>query len=475
MADINIDSKLLNNPNMVVGDEETLELQNGCACCSLADELIASVGQLTLYGERDLDHIVVELSGVADPEAVKKNWKSAQMMNHPVTKFAKMDKIVTLVDSSTFGTDWMSWDQSGDREGWMNGDDSCGGTKNVPELLSEQIEAADVLIVNKIDLAGEEQVKVASNLVKVLNDKASIHEAKFGEISIEDVLGAPSVKTAIDCADPNCTDPTHSHSHDHTEHSATDDHHSQSHDHSHDNNASTCADPTCTDSTHNHSHNHDHDQDDSTCTDSTHDHSHSHDHGSHLDNLGIKSFVYKSNRPFHAIRLMAVLHTWPIPVKDELDLGLLEKASNNGVEIDGITQKSPFVGVLRSKGFCWMSPTKWFGPGQDMWRHNTAMYWSQAGKHFGVTTAGNWWAKISKEQMREYFVNNEKEYERILKEDFVTDEFGDRRQEIVFIGANIDETEITEALDECLCTDEEMEAYRKDLATLEQMLEREIQ
>ncbi len=194
-------------------------------------------------------------------------------------------------------------------------------------------------------------MQIASNLVKVLNDKASVHEAEFGQISIEDVLGAPSVKTAIDCTDPDCTDSSHSHSHEHVGHSTTDDHHSHSHDHE----ASACTDPDCTDSSHSHDHSHHHEA--SACTDPTHDHSHSHDHGdcndpthdhshdynTHVDNLGITSFVYRSDRPFNAIRLMAVLHTWPIPVKDELDLGLLKEASDNGVEIDGETRKSPFV------------------------------------------------------------------------------------------------------------------------------------
>ncbi len=79
VANVNIDSKLISNPNVISG-EETVELQNGCACCSLADELIESVRQLTNDGERELDHIVIELSGVADPEAVKRNWKSALMV-----------------------------------------------------------------------------------------------------------------------------------------------------------------------------------------------------------------------------------------------------------------------------------------------------------------------------------------------------------------------------------------------------------
>ena len=80
VASVNIDSKLLSNPNNVIGSEETVELQNGCACCSLADELLTSVEQLTNNGERELDHIVIELSGVADPEAVKNNWKGAEMV-----------------------------------------------------------------------------------------------------------------------------------------------------------------------------------------------------------------------------------------------------------------------------------------------------------------------------------------------------------------------------------------------------------
>ncbi len=81
VASINIDSKLLSNPNTLIGSEETVELQNGCACCSLAGELLTTVEELTKHGERDLDHIVIELSGVADPEAVKSNWQLAERVS----------------------------------------------------------------------------------------------------------------------------------------------------------------------------------------------------------------------------------------------------------------------------------------------------------------------------------------------------------------------------------------------------------
>jgi G3E family GTPase len=487
VASVNIDNKLLANPNY--SSEETVELQNGCACCSLADELLSSVEKL-MAGGRDLDAIVVELSGVADPVQVKENWREAVIYNHPVTKIAKMDKVVTLVDSSTFGTDWMTWDTFGE--------------KMVPELLAEQVEAADILVINKIDLAGEEQVAVASSLARVMNQKAGIFETKFGEISVREVLQVneqeqqykdhhdhdhghdhgheeEEVVHGAEVASCNQVDGKHD-SHNDSKHS----HHSHSHNH---NDVESCNDPGCTDKSHSHDHNHQGEAcSDPGCTDATHSHSHDHQQGevcndpgctdpSHnhsqqkstsTANLGIRNFVYKSNRPFNMTRLLNVLNKWPVPIKEELDLGQLAEAAEKGFSVDdeGNEQKSPFVGILRSKGFCWMAPTRWTGEKNDIWRHNTAMYWSHAGKHFGISTAGKWWGSISKEEMKSFFGNNMKEYERILQEDFVSEEFGDRRQEIVFIGVNIDEEEITKALDDCLCSDEEMEVYRQQLRTV---------
>ena len=89
---------------------------------------------------------------------------------------------------------------------------------------------------------------------------------------------------------------------------------------------------------------------------------------------------------------------------------------------------------------------------------------SHAGKQFGISVAGKWWGSISKEQMKTFFEDDSDEYERILKEDFVSEEWSDRRQEIVFIGVNLDEEEIKFTLDQCLLTDKGMERYRNELA-----------
>ena len=105
------------------------------------------------------------------------------------------------------------------------------------------------------------------------------------------------------------------------------------------------------------------------------------------------------------------------------------------------SRTAPFAPVLRSKGFMWVAPES-----------NVAYYWSHAGKHLEVSELGRWWAAVPREDWPEA-------HHASILEDF--DEEGgqgDRRQELVFIGAGLDEAAITEALDACLLTDEEQAA-----------------
>jgi len=522
VASVNIDEKLINNPlNNGIGGEYTMELQNGCVCCSLAEEFLTSVEQLTLGGTRELDSIVVELSGISDPIAVKDNWVSAAGLDHPVTKYAHIENIVTLVDSITFGTDWMSWDTPLDRDGWVDSEEEAMAERNIPELLAEQVEAADVLLINKVDLADKEQVKTASSVARNLNEKAELFEVEYGKISVSKILGSDATvndnmkgggKNDIDAPNSHSLDDTkasdtepsetsHSHSHDHatasdsdssrTSNSHSHDHTtasdsdssaaSHSHSHSHDHTTDLASESSATSHSHSHdhatdsdstsggaSHSHDHDHDSSSlgtdpdCTDTSH--SHDHDHATSINNLGISNFVYKANKPFNTGRLMTMLNSWPVPIKDHLVLDELSTTEESAtVDYPTANLNSPFVGVLRSKGFCWLAPNNWNGQGEDKWRHDVTMFWSHAGKHFGINTAGRWWDTLSKEQMKGYFTTNMKEYERILEEDWISEEWGDRRQELVFIGVKIDEIKIREALDACLCTEDEMTSYRQQL------------
>jgi G3E family GTPase len=291
-----------------------------------------------------------KVSGVADPMAIKNNWKMAPI---EIRQLADISQVVTLIDAQTFGTDYMAWDVAKDRPGWTDPGNVHAGNLKVSELLAEQVEAADLLLINKIDIATKEQVKIASKVARALNEKAKLEQVAFGKVSPTQLLGTkfrPLVEINDendDCTKPGCTDDSHSHSHSHNHEStaaaavapaaAA---------------ADTCNEPDCTDPSHSHSHSHDHDAaacNDADCTDTSHSHSH-HDHGSSATSteaLGITNFVYKSTRPFHTQRLLRLLNLWPIPTKDVLDLEFLQETASRAS--DGGSMSNPFVGVLRSK------------------------------------------------------------------------------------------------------------------------------
>ena len=413
VASVNIDAQLISNQA-----NDMIELQNGCACCSLSDELVTAVQKLSQG--RSLDSIVVELSGVSDPAAIRFAWKQQSGM--------QLSTVVTLVDAMTFGSEYVTWDVAGERPAWET--DNCNAHRMVSELLAEQVEAADVIVVNKVDIASAEQTKVVTSLVKALNEKAMIVQAEFGKIATGLVVD-PTVNKGEEAkseathtsasAEKACSSHSHSHAHD-EEHASND-----------------CSTPDCDDPTHNH-------RPELTTED-----------------LGITSFVYSATRPFNLDRLMSILDQWPIPIKDTIDLKVLQDPLANSYSDTkgkgGIPGWSPFVGVLRSKGFAWFAPDQWSA--EDAFRHDTAMFWSNAGRQFGITAAGKWWASTTAANMKARLQGNEKEFERIRQSEFKTEEWGDRRQEIVFIGTNLKEEKIKQALNSCLYTEEEMDGYRK--------------
>jgi G3E family GTPase len=291
------------------------------------------------------------------------------------------------------------------------------------------VEAANVIVINKVDIADSEQVRVATKVAKALNEKATVVQAEFGKIPTQLMMKIKRPSTA---------------DHDHS--------HQQSHDHSHQHSHDLAG--TDNDASHN--------QD--CASDETHSHSHSH---SHFDDHGITNFVYTATEPFEYNRLMKLLNQWPVPIKEELDASMLEDGDSTEYEGD---EDTPFTGVIRSKGFCWFAPHKWSGSNSDAWRHDAVMYWSHAGRRFGISKAGRWWATLPDEKMKIYMANNPGEYHRIKSEDFKTTEFGDRRQELVFIGVDLRIDEITSALNSCLLSARELDKYRQHLEKYKQSL-----
>ena len=126
--------------------------------------------------------------------AVKNTWRDAVLRGHVVTSKAELKNVVTLVDACTFGTDYLTWDLASDRKGWLGDDDDCSGNRKVTELLAEQVEAADLVIINKLDLADQDQVTVATKMATNLNDKATVIQTKMGQVSPSTILKLPAAE-----------------------------------------------------------------------------------------------------------------------------------------------------------------------------------------------------------------------------------------------------------------------------------------
>ena len=219
--------------------------------------------------------------------------------------------------------------------------------------------------------------------------------------------------------------------------------------------SSACTDPGCIDPSHihEHEHEHEHDQgacDEPNCKDPSHSHSHSHEHA-HADRqqttaakrFGIRTFVYTQRRPFASARFHALVHAMPLTLSALPAALKAAEAEASGAASAAAASDAgaPFEGLLRSKGFIWLDCS-----------HSVAYYWSQAGKYVRMEEMGRWWAAVPAEA-------RPPAHQGSILEDF-EGEWGDRRQELVFIGMDLPEAAIRSALDQCVLDDAEMDALR---------------
>jgi G3E family GTPase len=158
-----------------------LALQNGCICCTLREDLLVEVAELAASGK--FDYLVIESTGVSEPLPVAETFTFDAGKN-PLMSLARLDTMVTVIDGLNFAEDLESMDYLDDRD-WAPKDED---DRNVSQLLIEQIEFADVVVINKTDLISDEQAGRISGLVSVLNPRAKQIRCVRGAVDLSEIL-----------------------------------------------------------------------------------------------------------------------------------------------------------------------------------------------------------------------------------------------------------------------------------------------
>lgn len=345
MSEVNIDASLVRGGEATLSrtEEKLVEMTNGCICCTLREDLLQEVTALAREGR--FDYLLVESTGISEPMPVAETFTFEDETGGCLSDVALLDTMATVVDACNFLRDFGSSDDLVDRKIGLSDEDE----RNVVDLITDQVEFANVILLNKCDLIDESEKLTLLGILRNLNPKARIVETVRGQIDPAMLLG-----TGLFSLDEASTQPGWLEVPRGSEQPET-------------------------------------------------------------DEYGITSFVYRARRPFHAGRLWA-----------NLDLA------------DGI-----LAGVIRSKGFLWIAS-----------RHDYAYSWSQAGVSVQLNPAGFWWAAAPSDMWPEEIPENTELLAEIQRES--VEPYGDRRQEIVFIGIDMDRPVIESLLESCLLTDDEM-------------------
>ena len=343
MSEVNIDAELVKNEKTLSRTEEKLvEMSNGCICCTLREDLMIEVEKLAK--ENRFDYLLIESTGISEPIPVAQTFSFVDEENGiDLSRFSYVDTMVTVVDAFNFFKDFGSPETLVDRDLTNIEDDD----RTIVNLLTDQIEFANVIILNKTDLVDKEHLGILRACIKKLNQSAKIIETKYSEISPKEILNTSLFN--FEEAEQSAGWMEELEKDEHTP---------------------------------------------------------------ETEEYGISSFVFRSKKPFDPVRF------W-----------------------DYLQNKFP-TSIIRSKGLFWLSS-----------RPDQALVWSQAGGSLKAEGAGVWWASMLFHERIKYlpFVENQKQIESGWDK-----LFGDRKNEIVFIGQNMDEKLIKDELELCLSTDDEI-------------------
>ena len=341
MSEFNVDAQLVKAVHLEKTEARLVEMSNGCICCTLREDLWDQVGKLA--DEKTFDYLIIESTGISEPLPVAATFSFVDESGFSLSKVARLDTMVTVVDCLNFFANYHSAEDLWERPEF--GTDSSD-QRSLVDLLVDQVEFADILLLNKTDLVSAQELEDIRKLLKRLNPRAEQIECQFSRVKPEQVLNTGKYDPALFEQGAQWTSELVSLS------------------------------PT--------------------------------EHVPETEEYGISSFVYRARRPFHPQRL------W--------------NAVQEGMD-----------GILRIKGFFWLAshPEK-------------IGYWSQAGSSLRMEGKGRWWADIPRSEWPA------QDDPWILSR--YQEPYGDRRQELVVIGMDMEVALVQAMLEACLLTDQELAA-----------------
>ncbi|TJZ92911.1 GTP-binding protein [Paracoccus gahaiensis] len=341
MSEVNIDADLIRAEGGMARTEEALvEMSNGCICCTLREDLLVEVRALAEAGR--FDYLMIESTGISEPLPVATTFEFADEDGASLSDVARLDTMVTVVDAVNLTADFSSHDFLADRGEVMGDQDD----RTLVDLLTDQIEFADVIVLNKCADAGPARVDAARKIIRALNRDARIIETDHSRVAPRDVLNT------------GLFDFDRAHQH-----------------------------PMWAKELYGFA-----------------------DHTPETEEYGVTSFVYRARHPFEPRKIHDVL---------------------NG----------PLPGVIRAKGHFWIAT-----------RPDWVAEFSLAGALSSVRPLGQWWATVPRERWPTH-----PEGQAYLTRNWA-EPYGDRRQELVFIGTGMDEDRLRARLDACLLGEEWGEA-----------------
>lgn len=186
MSEVNIDASMVKLGGFTRTEEKLVELQNGCICCTLREDLIKEVEKLAAM---DIDYIVIESTGISEPIPVAQSFTYEDgELGINLGEKCRLDTMVTVVDANRFWDDYASGETLLDRNQAANE----GDTREVIDLLIDQIEFSNVLVLNKIDLVAEDNRKELKAVLQQLNPHARVIETAFSNVAVEALLDTHS-------------------------------------------------------------------------------------------------------------------------------------------------------------------------------------------------------------------------------------------------------------------------------------------